>query len=175
MKKNVKVGVIIGSDSDLEKMAESAKVLEEFNVSYEMTIASAHRTPELAHKYATTAKARGIKIIIAGAGGAAHLAGVIASLTTLPVIGVPMKSKNLKGLDSLFSTVQMPPGVPVATVGINAGKNAGLLAVQILAISDKNLEKKLVTYRNKMAQEVKKKGGKLLKIGYKKYLESKEK
>ena len=169
--KNSKVGIIIGSDSDLEVMAETAKVLEEFNVSYEITVASAHRSPELVHKYVITAKDRGIKVIIAGAGGAAHLAGVTASLTTLPIIGVPIKSKNLKGIDSLYSTVQMPPGVPVATVGINSAKNAGLLAMQIFAISDKNLEKKLIAYKKKMNAEVKIKGEKLLKIGYKKYLE----
>lgn len=173
--KNTKVGIVMGSDSDLEKMAEAAKVMEEFNVPYEMTVASAHRSPELVHKYVKGAKARGIKVIIAGAGGAAHLAGVIASLTTLPIIGVPMKSKNLKGLDSLFSTVGMPPGVPVATVGINAAKNAGLLAIQILALSDKNLDKKLEEYKNKMSKEVKTKGEKLLKIGYKKYLSLAEK
>ena len=157
--KNTKVGIVMGSDSDLEVISEAAKILEEFNVSYEITVASAH-----------SAKSRGFKIIIAGAGGAAHLAGVIASLTTLPVIGIPIKAKTLDGLDSLFSTVQMPPGVPVATVGINSAKNAGLLAIQILAISDKNLEKKLVAYKNKMSNEIKIKGEKLLKIGYKKYL-----
>ena len=163
----------MGSDSDLEVMAEAAKILEEFEVSYEITVASAHRSPETVHKYATNAKNCGIKIIIAGAGGAAHLAGVVASLTTLPVIGVPVKSKNLKGLDSLFSTVGMPPGVPVATVGINSAKNAGLLAIQILAIVDKNLEKKLVVYKKKMADEIEIKGKKLQKIGYKKYLQGK--
>ncbi len=173
MKNNLKVGVIMGSDSDLEVMAETAKILEEFNVSYEMTVASAHRSPELVHKYVKNAEKRGVKIIIAGAGGAAHLAGVVASLTTLPIIGVPIKSKMLKGLDSLLSTVGMPPGVPVATVGVNAAKNAGLLAVAILAIGDKNLEKKLVAYKNKMSQEIKTKGKKLFKIGYKKYLEGK--
>ncbi|MEK7471331.1 MAG: 5-(carboxyamino)imidazole ribonucleotide mutase [Patescibacteria group bacterium] len=172
--KNLKVGIVMGSDSDLEIMTEAAKILEEFNVHYEMTVASAHRSPDLVHKYTTSAKSRGLKIIIAGAGGAAHLAGVIASLTTLPIIGVPIKSKYLKGLDSLFSTVQMPPGVPVATVGINAGKNAGLLALQILATGDKNLEKKLVAYKNKMSSEVKAKGEKLLKVGYKKYLSAQE-
>lgn len=173
MKKSIKVGIVMGSDSDLEVMTEAAKVLEEFDVSYEITIASAHRSPEITRKYALDAKSRGTKVIIAGAGGAAHLAGVIASLTTLPVIGVPMKSKMLKGFDSLLSTVGMPPGVPVATVGINAAKNAGLLAVQILAISDKNLEKKLIAYKNKMSNEIKIKGWKLLKVGYKKYLEQK--
>lgn len=161
----------MGSDSDLEVMADVAKTLEEFGVDYEITVASAHRSPDLVHKYVTSAKAREIKIIIAGAGGAAHLAGVVASLTTLPIIGVPIKSKNLKGFDSLFSTVQMPPGVPVATVGINAAQNAGLLAVQILAVSNKNLEKKLIAYKNKMNREIKTKGEKLLKVGYKKYLD----
>ena len=128
MKKDIKVGIVMGSDSDLEIMKDSATILEEFGVSYEMTVVSAHRSPILAHKYATNAINEGIKVIIAGAGGAAHLAGVIASFTTLPVIGVPVKAKTLDGLDSLLSTVQMPPGIPVATVGINAAKNAGLHA-----------------------------------------------
>lgn len=171
MHKHPKVGIIMGSDSDLEVMAEAAKVLEEFGVLYEIKVASAHRSPDLIHKYATTAKNRGLKVIIAGAGGAAHLAGVTASLTTIPVVGVPIKTKNLDGLDSLLSIVNMPSGVPVATVGINAGKNAGLLAIQILALSDKNLEERLTSYKNKMSDEIKVKGDKLEKIGYKKYLE----
>lgn len=171
--KNIKVGIVMGSDSDLEVMAEAAKILEEFNVSYEMTVVSAHRSPEIAHKYAANVKSRGLKVIIAGAGGAAHLAGIVASLTTLPVIGVPIKTKNLDGLDSLLSTAGMPPGVPVATVGINSAKNAGLLAVAMLAINDKNLENKLIAYKNKMSAEIKAKGEKLQKIGYKKYLENK--
>ena len=161
----------MGSDSDLEVMSEAAKVFEEFGISYEMTVISAHRSPLLAHKYASNLLSRGIKVLIAGAGGAAHLAGVMASFTTIPVIGVPVKAKTLDGLDSLLSTVQMPPGIPVATVGINAAKNAGLLAIKILATADKNLENKLVSYKKKMADEVKTKGDKLLKIGYKKYLE----
>ena len=169
--KNPKVGIIMGSDSDLKVMAEAAKVLEEFDVSYEITVAYAHRSPEIVHKYTSKAKARGLKIIIAGAGGAAHLAGVAASLTTLPIIGIPIKTKNLDGLDSLLSTVGMPPGIPVATLGINAGKNSGLLAVQILALSDKNVEEKLITYKEKMSSEVKIKGEKLKKMGYKKYLQ----
>jgi len=169
--KNLKVSIIMGSDSDLEVMAEAAKILEEFKVSYEMTVASAHRSPEIVREYVANTKNCGTKVIIAGAGGAAHLAGVIASLTTLPVIGVPIKTKNLDGLDSILSTVSMPPGVPVATVGINAAKNAGLLAIQILAISDKNLEKKLSAKKNKMSSEIKTKGDKLLKVGYKKYLQ----
>ena len=173
MVKKPVVGIIMGSDSDLGIMSESASILEEFVVPYEMTVVSAHRSPVLAHKYATNALNRGMRIIIAGAGGAAHLAGVVASFTTLPVIGIPVKAKTLDGLDSLLSTVQMPPGIPVATVGINAAKNAGLLALQILAISDKSLEKKLIAYKQKMAGEVKLKGEKLLKIGYKKYLGNK--
>ncbi len=172
MKRDIKVGIIMGSDSDLEVMAEAAKILEKFGVFYEITVASAHRSPKIVHKYITNAKNRGIKIIIAGAGGAAHLAGVIASLTTLPIIGVPTKAKTLDGLDSLLSTVGMPPGVPVATVGINAGKNAGILAVQILAISDKNLENKMIAYKKKLEEDNKVKGEKLLKIGFKKYLEN---
>ncbi|OGI60197.1 5-(carboxyamino)imidazole ribonucleotide mutase [Candidatus Nomurabacteria bacterium RIFCSPHIGHO2_01_FULL_37_25] len=173
MKKDIKVGIIMGSDSDLEVMSEAAKILEEFGVFYEMTVASAHRSSELARKYVTNAKNRGIKIIIAGAGGAAHLAGVAASLTTLPIIGVPTKAKTLDGLDSLLSTVGMPPGVPVATVGINAAKNAGILALQILAISDKSLENKMIIYKKKLEEDNKIKGEKLLKIGFKKYLENK--
>jgi 5-(carboxyamino)imidazole ribonucleotide mutase len=169
--KNPKVLIIMGSDSDLGVMSGTASLLEEFGISYDITVASAHRAPMLVHKYAIGAISRGIKVIVAGAGGSAHLAGVIASLTTLPVIGIPVKSKSLDGLDSLFSTVQMPPGIPVATVGIDAAKNAGILAVQILALSDKNLEKKLIAYKQKMANEIKIKGEKLSKVGYKKYLE----
>src|SRR3989344_5584757 len=169
--KDTRVGIIRGSDSDLGVMSEAAKALDEFGVSYEMTVCSAHRAPNLVHKYVTAARGRGIKVIIAGAGGAAHLAGVVASLTTLPVIGVPTKTKSLDGLDSLLSTAQMPPGVPVATVGINSGKNAGLLAIQILALNDADLEKKLLAYKNKLEEDNKTKGEKLLKIGYKKYLE----
>ncbi len=171
MKKDILVGIIMGSDSDLEVMSEAAKVMEEFGVSYDITVCSAHRSPNLAHEYVTTAKDRGMKVIIAGAGGAAHLAGVASSLTTLPVIGVPVKAKTLDGLDSLLSTVGMPPGIPVATVGINAAKNAGLLAVQILATSDKNFEQKLVAYKEKMESEIRDKGAKLSEIGFKKYLE----
>lgn len=160
----------MGSDSDLAVMAEAAQVFEDFGVEYEITVASAHRAPDLVHKYATTALSRGLGVIIAGAGGAAHLAGVTAALTTLPVIGVPVKAKTLDGLDSLLSTVGMPPGVPVATVGINSAKNAGLLAVQILALSDKDLQEKLIAYKKKMSNEVAAKGEKLQILGYKKYL-----
>ena len=136
-------------------MSEAAKVLGEFGVPCEMKVASAHRTPDLVQEYVSGAKARGIKIIIAGAGGAAHLAGVCASLTTLPVIGMPIQSKSLNGLDSLLSIVQMPSGVPVATVGIGAAKNAGLLAVRMLALEDEGLGKKLEAYRKKMSDDVK--------------------
>ncbi len=168
--KKIQVGILMGSDTDLGVMSEAAKVLEEFGVAYDMTVASAHRSPDLVHKHVLGAKSHGIKVFIAGAGGAAHLAGVIASLTTLPVIGVPIKAKTLDGLDSLLSTVGMPPGIPVATVGINAAKNAGLLAVQILATSDENLEKKLIDYKKKMASDTESKGEKLLKLRYQKYL-----
>jgi 5-(carboxyamino)imidazole ribonucleotide mutase len=163
----------MGSDTDLAIFAETGTILEEFGVPYEMAVSSAHRSPNLVHKYITTAKARGIKVVIAGAGGAAHLAGVMASMTTLPVIGIPIKAKSLDGLDSLLSTVGMPSGVPVATVGINAGKNAGLLAVQILAISDKNLEDKIIAYKNKLEEDNKLKSEKLGEIGFKKYLSEK--
>ncbi len=173
MKNTSKVGILMGSDSDLEVMSEAAKVLEEFGVSYEITVASAHRSPDRVHKFVSEAEKNGTKIFIAGAGGAAHLAGVCSSLSTLPVIGVPVKAKVMDGLDSLLSTVNMPPGMPVATVGINAAKNAGLLAVQILATSDLDLKNKLIVYKKKMAEEIEVKGDKLLKIGYKKYLENK--
>src|SRR3989344_1593690 len=166
------VGILMGSDSDLKVMQEAAKVLEEFAVPFEITVCSAHRTPERAHEYATTAISRGLKVIIASAGGAAHLAGVMAANTTLPVIGVPIDWK-LSGLDALLSTMQMPPGVPVATVGIDNGKNAGLLAVAILATADDGLAKKLVDYKKKMANGVNEKAKKLEELGVKKYLESK--
>lgn len=171
MKNNPKVGIIMGSDSDLEIFSEAAKILEEFDVAYDITVGSAHRSPERVQKYSSGAIERGVKVLIAGAGGAAHLAGVVAAHTTLPVIGLPIKAKSLDGLDSLLSTVQMPPGIPVATVGINAGKNAGLLAIQILALEDKSLEEKLKNYKEKMSDEQKIKGDKLSEIGYKKYLE----
>ncbi|OGE88920.1 MAG: 5-(carboxyamino)imidazole ribonucleotide mutase [Candidatus Doudnabacteria bacterium RIFCSPLOWO2_02_FULL_49_13] len=169
--KEVSVGIIMGSDTDIEVFVESAKILEEFGVPYNMTVASAHRSPDYVYQLAKGANKHNIRVFIAGAGGAAHLAGVVASLTTLPVIGVPTKAKTLDGLDSLLSTAQMPPGVPVATVGINAGKNAGLLAVQILATNDKTLENKLIAYKKKLAKDTEAKGEKLLKVGYKKYLE----
>jgi len=151
MKKQIPlVGIIMGSDSDLPVMQEAAKALEEFQVAYELKIVSAHRTPKYMAEYASTAHERGLKVIIAGAGGAAHLPGMSAAYTPLPVIGVPVKAKSLEGLDSLLSIVQMPGGVPVATVAINQAKNAGLLAVQILAIADKKLLQKMVAYKKNM-------------------------
>ena len=150
----IKVGVIMGSRSDLPIMNECVTILKEFTVPYEVKIVSAHRTPELMFEYATKAKDRGINVIIAGAGGAAHLPGMVASLTELPVIGVPVQSKSLNGLDSLLSIVQMPGGIPVATVAVNGAKNAGLLAIQILAISDQNLSEKVRIYRENMKNSV---------------------
>jgi 5-(carboxyamino)imidazole ribonucleotide mutase len=166
----IKVGIIMGSDSDLEVMSEAAKVLENFGVDYEIRVVSAHRTPDYLYEYATGAEKTGVQIIIAGAGGSAHLPGMTAAMTTLPVIGVPIKTKTMEGLDSLLSIVQMPPGVPVAAVAINGAKNAGLLAIQILALNDKNLAGKLTAYKKEMNLEVKTKSAKLNKIGFKKYL-----
>lgn len=158
------VGIIMGSDSDLPVMQEAANVCKLFGIPYEIKVISAHRTPHYAAKYSQGAEKRGLKVIIAGAGGAAHLAGVTASMTVLPVIGVPIHSKTLDGLDSLLSTVQMPPGVPVATIGVGAAKNAGLLAVQILATSSKPLTKKMLDYKKKLAAESMAKNKKLKKI-----------
>jgi 5-(carboxyamino)imidazole ribonucleotide mutase len=150
-----KIGIIMGSDSDLKIMEEAAKVLKKFDVEFELTIVSAHRTPLRMVDYASTAKERGLKVIIAGAGGAAHLPGMIASLTTLPVIGVPIKSSNsIDGWDSILSILQMPNGVPVATVALDAAKNAGILAVEILAISDEKLSEKLLEFKKSMEEEV---------------------
>jgi 5-(carboxyamino)imidazole ribonucleotide mutase len=163
------VGIIMGSDSDLPIMSEAAIVLESFGVTVEVSVVSAHRTPDEAADYAKTAKERGLKVIIAGAGGAAHLAGVIAAMTTLPVIAVPIKGKSLEGLDSLLSMVQMPPGIPVATVGINAGKNAGLLAAAILSTSSEEITKKLENYREEMRDGVTKKAAALKEKGFKAY------
>lgn len=140
------VGIIMGSKSDFETMREAAKVLEEFGISYEIHVVSAHRTPEGMVAYAKEARSRGLKVIIAGAGGAAHLPGMVASLTTLPVIGVPVQTKALGGVDSLYSIVQMPAGIPVATVAIGNAKNAGLLAVRMLSVSEIDLAAKLDAY-----------------------------
>ncbi len=159
-----KVGIIMGSDSDLKVMEAAADVLKNFDIDFEITIVSAHRTPMRMVDYATNAYARGLKVIIAGAGGAAHLPGMVASLTTLPVIGVPIKSSNsIDGWDSVLSILQMPNGVPVATVALNAAKNAGILAAEILAISDSSLTQKLVDFKNEMKEEVEKKAIKMEK------------
>lgn len=150
-----KVGVIMGSDSDWPTMKEACDILDELDIPYEKKVVSAHRTPEMMAEYGKSARARGLKVIIAGAGGAAHLPGMTAAYTTLPVIGVPVKTSTLSGLDSLYSIVQMPNGVPVATVAIGKAKNAGLLAARILSTSDEKLTKKLVNYRERMAEESK--------------------
>lgn len=151
---NPLVGIIMGSKSDYESMSAAIKVMEEFDVPHEAKVVSAHRTPGLMVNYAKEASGRGIKVIIAGAGGAAHLPGMVASLTILPVIGVPVQSRALSGLDSLLSIVQMPAGVPVATVAIGNSKNAGLLALQILAISHPELQQKLKDFRESQTQQV---------------------
>ena len=153
MTSNPKVAIIMGSDSDLQTMRQAADVCKEFGVEYEMRVISAHRTPMDAFEYAKNAHGRGIRVIIAGAGGAAHLPGVLAGNTPLPVIGVPIESKALKGLDSLLSIVQMPPGVPVATVGIGGAKNAGLLAMQILGISDERIFTAYISYKEELARQ----------------------
>ena len=147
----------MGSDSDLEVMKEAANVLDEFKIEYEITVVSAHRTPERMYNFAKEAKGRGIKVIIAGAGGAAHLPGMVASITTLPVIGVPVKLKTMDGLDSLLSIVQMPAGVPVATVAINNAKNAGILAAQILGTHNEEIAESIQAFKDKMKVEVEKK------------------
>lgn len=160
--KNPKVGIIMGSDSDLPTMKAAAEVLDEFGVDYEIKIVSAHRTPNFMARYASSAHKRGLKVIIAGAGGSAHLPGMTASYTPLPVIGVPIKTKSLDGLDSLLSIAQMPAGVPVATVAIGNAKNAGLLAVKILATFDKTLLKKMLNFKKKIANESMSKNRKLV-------------
>jgi len=164
------VGIIMGSDSDLSVMAEAAKVLDELAVPYEVRIISAHRTPKLMSEYAQTAWERGIKVIVAGAGGAAHLPGMTASLTSLPVIGVPVQTKALSGVDSLYSIVQMPSGIPVATVAINNARNAGLLAVRILAATDPLYYEKLEAFRIKLRDEVRAKDERLVAQGWEAYL-----
>ncbi|MGL5088495.1 MAG: 5-(carboxyamino)imidazole ribonucleotide mutase [Cetobacterium sp.] len=150
----MRIGVIMGSKSDLPTMNECISILKEFGIEHEVKIVSAHRTPDLMFTYAKEAKSRGIEIIVAGAGGAAHLPGMVASLTDLPVIGVPIESKTLKGIDSLLSIVQMPGGVPVATVGIGGAKNAALLAVKIMAINDRELSEKIKKYRENMERMI---------------------
>ena len=171
MSDNPIVGIIMGSDSDLPVMSEAAKVMEEFDIPFEITIVSAHRTPERMFEYAKNAKSRGLKVIIAGAGGAAHLPGMTAAITSLPVIGVPVKTKALNGVDSLYSIVQMPGGIPVATVAINGAKNAGLLAVQIIGSFDENIHKKVVEYKENLKKSVEKKANNLENVHFLEYFE----
>jgi 5-(carboxyamino)imidazole ribonucleotide mutase len=168
----MKVGIIMGSDSDLPVMQEAATILDKFKVEYELTIVSAHRTPDRLVDYGKNAHLRGIGVIIAGAGGAAHLPGMIASFTHLPVIGVPVKSSNMSGLDSLYSIVQMPPGVPVATVAINGAKNAGILAAQILGVTNEAIASEVISFKNEMNQEVLNKATSVEEIGYQQYLKN---
>ncbi|OCL28488.1 5-(carboxyamino)imidazole ribonucleotide mutase [Orenia metallireducens] len=168
------VGIIMGSDSDLPVMKEAVKIMEEFEVPHEITVVSAHRTPQRLYDYAQKAEQKGLEVIIAGAGGAAHLPGMVASITSLPVIGVPVKTSTLSGVDSLYSIVQMPGGVPVATVAINGAKNAGLLAVQILGGVDKKLRNKYKEYKTNMREMVEGVATKLENLGAEKYLEDKE-
>lgn len=168
------VGIIMGSDSDLPVMQDAVKVLEEFGIEHEVTIVSAHRTPERMYEYSQSAEGRGLRVVIAGAGGSAHLPGMIAALTSLPVIGVPIKTKAMDGVDSLLSIVQMPPGIPVATVAINGAKNAGILAASIIGVKDPEMMKKITEYKEKLKKEVIQKADKLGTDGYKKYLEEKD-
>lgn len=165
-----RVSIVMGSDSDMPVMAQAAEVLEKLGVEFEMTVISAHREPDIFFEYAKTAEARGVKVIIAGAGKAAHLPGMCAALFPLPVIGIPMKTSDLGGVDSLYSIVQMPSGIPVATVAINGGANAGILAAKILAASDEMLLKKLKEYSENLKNDVVKKAEKLDQVGYKEYL-----
>ena len=164
------IGIIMGSDSDLPTMQAAIAICEEFAIPYEVAIVSAHRTPERMVQYAQSAHQRGLKVIIAGAGGAAHLPGMVAALTPLPVIGVPVSSRHLQGVDSLYSIVQMPGGIPVATVAIGNAKNAGLLAVQILASHQPELLAQVQLYRQNLSQSVIDKQAKLDELGYQKYL-----
>ena len=164
------VGIIMGSDSDLAVMKEAKDFLDEFNIKYSLEIVSAHRTARRMVEYATTARKKGLLVIIAGAGGAAHLPGMVASLTTLPVIGVPVKTTSLDGLDSLLSIAQMPPGVPVATVAINGARNAAILACQILAVANPKISEKLERYKEDLASAVLKKDKTLEKSGVEDYL-----
>jgi len=167
------VGIIMGSKSDLPVMQNAADILSELGVDYEIKIVSAHRTPDIMFDYAKKAHERGIKVIVAGAGGAAHLPGMVASLTPLPVIGVPVASRHLQGLDSLYSIVQMPRGIPVATVAIGNAQNAGLLAIQILATHQPHLLQKIQAYRHQLNQSVIEKQTQLERLGYEDYLENK--
>ena len=164
-----KVAIVMGSDSDMPIMKKAAEFLDQMGIDFEMTIISAHREPDIFFEWAKGAKDRGVKVIIAGAGKAAHLPGMCAALFPMPVIGIPMKTSDLGGVDSLYSIVQMPSGIPVATVAINGGLNAGILAAKILATSDEKLREKLEAYSEEMKQSVVEKAEKLDKVGYKDY------
>ena len=166
------VGIVMGSDSDMPVMAKAADILEELGVSYEMTIISAHREPDVFFEYAKSAEEKGFKVIIAGAGKAAHLPGMCAAIFPMPVIGVPMKTSDLGGVDSLYSIVQMPSGIPVATVAIGGGQNAGILAAKILAVSDPALLERLKEYSESLKKSVQEKDAKLQEVGYKTYLKA---
>ena len=170
----MKVGIIMGSDSDLPVMKEAADFLKEMDIPFELTITSVHRTPERLYQYAESARDKGISVIIAGAGGSAHLPGMAASITTLPVIGVPIQTKALGGVDSLYSIVQMPPGIPVATMAINGAKNAGILAASILSINNPEIAKKLAKFKSELKEMVTSKAEKLENVGYQAYLESQQ-
>ncbi len=169
------IGIVMGSDSDLPVMRQAAKILEQLGVEYEVVISSAHRVPEKTAQYAATAEERGLEVIIAAAGGAAHLPGVIAAKTVLPVIGVPIKTSTLGGVDSLYSVVQMPRGIPVATVAINGAKNAGILAAQIIGVKDAAVREKIKQFKQEMAREVEEKDKKLQELGVTAYLQEMKK
>ena len=164
-----KVGIVMGSDSDLEVMSKAAEMLEKFGIDYELTVISAHRMPDVFFDYAKTAEEKGFKVIIAGSGGAAHLPGMCAAIFPMPVIGIPMHTTSLGGRDSLYSIVQMPTGIPVATVAINGGANAGILAAKILATSDAALLERLKDYTKNLKESVQKKDARLQEVGYKNY------
>ena len=165
-----KVGIVMGSDSDMPIMAKAAEILDKLGIDYEMTIISAHREPDVFFDWAKSAEDKGFKVIIAGAGKAAHLPGMCAAIFSMPVIGIPMKTSDLGGVDSMYSIVQMPSGIPVATVAINGGANAGILAAKILATSDAELLAKLKAYSESLKNDVVKKAEKLEQVGYKEYL-----
>ena len=164
-----KVGIVMGSDSDMPVMAKAADILEKLGIDYEMTIISAHREPDVFFEYAKSAEAKGFKVIIAGAGMAAHLPGMCAAIFPMPVIGIPMSGKNLEGVDALYSIVQMPPGIPVATVAIDGGANAAILAAKILATSDDAILQKLKEYSKELKEQVQAKDARLQEVGYQNY------
>jgi len=167
--KMAQVGIVMGSDSDMPVMSKAAEMLDKFGISYEMTIISAHREPDVFFEYAKSAESKGFKVIIAGAGMAAHLPGMCAAIFPMPVIGIPMHTTSLGGKDSLYSIVQMPSGIPVATVAINGGANAGILAAKILAVSDAELLQKLKDYSESLKKSVQEKDARLQEVGYKNY------